>query len=214
MADKRIIELEERSTLVNNDFIATDNTNGTAKVNGAILGQKKDSASLALYGSTNTSGSTITSGTFFYLNGNLVKALANIAANASFTLNTNYKVVSIGEELSSLNNDLNTIEDLTITHKSGWERYSESARRYGKVVEVYLFWSAINIITADANRSVLIGNIGTNFNMIKQLVAYDGATGLVSDKYRFYIQTNGDIYFKSTITGTNLSIMGVGTFIQ
>ena len=107
MADKRIIELDERSTLVNNDYIATDNTNGTAKVNGALLQQKKDSASLVLYGSTNTSGSTISSGTYFYLNGSLVKALANIAANASFTLNTNYKVVEIGEELSQLNNELN-----------------------------------------------------------------------------------------------------------
>ena len=44
MSDKRIIELDERSTLVNNDYIATDNTNGTAKVNGAILQQKADTS--------------------------------------------------------------------------------------------------------------------------------------------------------------------------
>ena len=106
MSDKRIIELDERSTLVNNDYIATDNTNGTAKVNGAILQQKADTAGLVLYGSTNTSGSTITAGTYFYLGGELVKAKTNIAANATFTLNTNYEKVSLGEELTSLNQAL------------------------------------------------------------------------------------------------------------
>lgn len=55
-----------------------------------------DLASLNLTGTTNTSGSTITLGTFFYLNGTLVRAQTDIASGATFTLNTNYTIVTDG----------------------------------------------------------------------------------------------------------------------
>jgi len=47
-------------------------------------------------GSTNNTGSTISMDTYFYLNGTLVKAITAIASGATFTLNTNYEVVSEG----------------------------------------------------------------------------------------------------------------------
>lgn len=57
---------------------------------------KTDLASIKITGSTNTTGSTIKSGTFFYLNGTLVMAILDVASGATFTLNTNYEVISAG----------------------------------------------------------------------------------------------------------------------
>ena len=37
---------------------------------------------------------TISEGTYFYLNGSLVRAIADISSGSTFTLNTNYKVVN------------------------------------------------------------------------------------------------------------------------
>ena len=57
---------------------------------------KTDLASIQITGSTNDTGSTITSGTYFYLNGTLVRAKTDIANGATLTLNTNYEVVTAG----------------------------------------------------------------------------------------------------------------------
>ena len=78
----------------------------------------EDLTSLYLTGSTNSTGSTINAGTFFYLNGSYCKAKTNIANGATFTLNTNFEVVSVGGEISSINDNLSkntfgTIVDLT-----------------------------------------------------------------------------------------------------
>ena len=119
MADKRIIELEERLTLSEGDYFATDNTNGTCKVNAKILldrlsdnedaiatkAAKVDLTNISITGSTNNTGSTITSGSFFYKNGTLVRAKTDIANNATLTLNTNYEIVTAGG-LNALNNAL------------------------------------------------------------------------------------------------------------
>lgn len=57
---------------------------------------KSDLTSINATGTTNTTGAAISSGTFFYLDGTLVRAKANIAIDATFTENTNYKVVTAG----------------------------------------------------------------------------------------------------------------------
>lgn len=122
MADKRIIELEERLTLSDGDYFATDNTNGTCKVNAKILldrfsddedaiatkAAKVDLTNISITGSTNNTGSTIASGTYFYKDGTLVKAIAAIANGATLTLNTNYEIVTAGG-LNDLNNALSNI---------------------------------------------------------------------------------------------------------
>lgn len=125
MADKRIIELEERLTLSDGDYLATDNTNGTCKVNAKILldrlsdnedaiatkAAKVDLTNISITGSTNNTGSTIASGTYFYKDGTLVKAIAAIANGATLTLNTNYEIVTAGG-LNDLNDAL-TWQDVT-----------------------------------------------------------------------------------------------------
>lgn len=68
--------------------------------------EREDVATIITTGSTNTTGSQINSGTYFYLNGTLCKAIANIATNATYTLNTNFSVVSMGEELRLINQNL------------------------------------------------------------------------------------------------------------
>lgn len=52
--------------------------------------------SIKATGSTNNTGATILNGTYFYLNGVLVRAETDIASGATFTLNTNYEVVTAG----------------------------------------------------------------------------------------------------------------------
>lgn len=69
------------------------------------LAMQEDLTSIKATGTTNATGSTITSGTFFYLNGTLCKAKSDIASGATFTLNTNYEVVTAGG-LNSLNSAL------------------------------------------------------------------------------------------------------------
>ena len=73
-----------------NTAIGTLNTTVAGKAN------KSDLTNLDLTGTTNNTGSTIGAGTYFYLNGTLVRAKTAIANGATFTLNTNYEVVSAG----------------------------------------------------------------------------------------------------------------------
>ena len=68
---------------------------------------KSDLTSISTTGSTNNSGSTITSGTFFYKSGSLARALTDIASGATLTLNTNYELVTAGG-LNELNSALNS----------------------------------------------------------------------------------------------------------
>ena len=72
----------------------------------ANAAKKADLTSIIATGATNATGATITSGTFFYLNGTLVQALADIASGATFTENTNFEVPSAGS-LNALKSALN-----------------------------------------------------------------------------------------------------------
>lgn len=61
---------------------------------GGNLASKSDLTDIFQTGSTATQA--ISAGTYFYLDGTLVRAIADIANGATFTLNTNYKVVTAG----------------------------------------------------------------------------------------------------------------------
>lgn len=63
---------------------------------GSSKADKADLASIQASGSTNATGSTIPTGTYFYLNGVLVQAKTDIASGAAFTENTNYAAVTAG----------------------------------------------------------------------------------------------------------------------
>ena len=86
--------------------VGTSAISGLADVAPKLVGiESSDLTSIKAVGSTNATGSTITKGTYFYLNGKLCLAKSDIANGATFTLNTNYEVVTAGG-LNSLNSAL------------------------------------------------------------------------------------------------------------
>lgn len=91
--------------------------------------RKSDLTNLDLTGTTNTTGSTIASGTYFYLNGTLVRAKTAIASGATFTENTNYEVVTIGDALKEENFNLIKINSADTIN-------AERCVRIGKVVYI------------------------------------------------------------------------------
>ena len=74
--------------------------------------EKSDLTSINIKGTTNSTGSSIASGTYFYLNNVLVKAKADIANGATFTKNTNYEEVTAGG-LNALNSELGVLSPIT-----------------------------------------------------------------------------------------------------
>lgn len=91
--------------------VGTSAISGLADVAPKLVGiESSDLTSIKAVGSTNATGSTITKGTYFYLNGKLCLAKSDIANGATFTLNTNYEEVTAGG-LNSLNSALANIVD-------------------------------------------------------------------------------------------------------
>lgn len=71
---------------------------------------KNDLASINITsGTTNNTGFTIPSGTYFYYNGAYVKAKADIANGATLTFNTNFESANVGDDLTAVNSALNNI---------------------------------------------------------------------------------------------------------
>lgn len=102
--------------------------------------ERGDISSISCTGSTNDTGSTITAGTYFYLNNVLCKALADIADDAAFTLNTNYKVVTTGEELTALNSKTGKYYQYTETNVT----YRQALSALYSLVD----WSKVNVATS------------------------------------------------------------------
>ena len=75
-----------------------------------------------------TSSQAISAGTYFYLNGTLVRAKVDIANGATFTLNTNYEVVTAGA-LNELNDRFNYS---TTEHVVG--KWIDGSTLYGKTI--------------------------------------------------------------------------------
>ena len=77
----------------------------------ALKADKSDLASISITGSTNNTGSTISSGKFFYKDGVLVEAKTDIANGATLTSGTNYDVPSAGalNELKSAIGNLGNV---------------------------------------------------------------------------------------------------------
>lgn len=123
------------------DVAYTDVTNKPS-INSVTLSGNKTAADLGLVnntdltdiiatGPTNATGNTITSGLYFYLDGVLCQAKVDIANGATFTLNTNYEVVTAGG-LNSLNSALGNLKVInagTISFSNGMGTYSYSGAK-------------------------------------------------------------------------------------
>lgn len=71
--------------------------------NGVFIGEFPDPDPTPEHGIVNRATKPIAKGEYFYLDGQLCKAKTSIAKGAILTLNTNYQVTNVEEELTKLN---------------------------------------------------------------------------------------------------------------
>ena len=83
--------------------------------------EQKDLTDIFVTGTKNNTGSTISAGTYFYVNGQLALCKQAISANADLTLNTNYELVTAGALNKLMSNvnaslyDATTVQNVSIT---------------------------------------------------------------------------------------------------
>ena len=129
---------------------------------------KADLTSIIATGTTNTTGATITAGTYFYLNGTLVQAKANIASGATFTSGTNYEAVTAGgfndlkNSIASINITVNNIGSHTDDDTASVNVDSNTAfqaRRYGSLVVL----SFDGVTFATSGNNLIYANIPAKY---------------------------------------------------
>lgn len=150
---------------------------------------KSDITSIVATGTTNNTGNTITNGQLFYLNGTLCKALSNIASGSAFTLNTNYEVKNLNDELA----------DRPLKYKYVQPRYN-SATTAGNT---YVISNALNIMglqPTDTVCGLLLASISGNSGE-------DGGQA-------FYINFNDTIEFTPKSGNTSYSILNMVVFYK
>ena len=118
---------------------------------GGNLASKSDLTNV--FESGTTASQAISAGTYFYLNGTLVRAKTAIASGATFTENTNYEVVTAGA-LNAVNaNNFQTAVSL-VSYTSSSNLYTfptdgyvhiQSSAHSGNSVNMYLFGASGNI---------------------------------------------------------------------
>lgn len=204
MSDKRIFELPEANTLNPGDKIAIDKSGNTeAKCIDAsiILDQftdltnnkanKSDLTSISITGSKNNTGSTITSGSFFYKDGTLVRAKTDIANNATLTLNTNYEIVTAGG-LNALNNALSD---------TGWQTVSGypnmKYRKWGKTVTI----TGENLSLAITNSWTKIGEFASDYRPTHTI--YGIATSEIGSHMVVAKMTSSGALYAAVLSGAN-----------
>ena len=133
--------------------------------------ERNDLATLNLTGSTNTTGAQINAGTFFYLNSSFCKALTNIANGDTFTLNTNFEVVSVGGEISSINDNLSKLE----------------ANQYDEAVDISSYTSSSNYYTAPSDGYAYLKNESGQAGTITLIDSTGTALGLIGGNVGFYL---------------------------
>jgi len=161
-----------------------------------------DMTSIYVTGSTNTTGVTIASGTFFYLNGQFCKAIADIAANATFTLNTNYSVDTVGAEIAScskrqytlLKNATNTDGTVVYTLNDNISNYKELA--------LYLRYSNQILGGTIIPTSLL----GTNEEMFADIPA---SNDLEYARVKKLSDTTVNLWTKGTLSGSSAWLYGI-----
>ena len=154
---------------------------GSSLVTPSSKADKTDLSNIIQTGTTSTQA--ISAGTYFYLNDVLVKAKVAIANGATFTLNTNYEVVTAG--------GLNELKD------SGWKTLNTYVRyrKIGKQVTVETSftsavissgtWATFGVLPADYKPSQHVYNCLYNeptngyFQMVRLL--QDGTVQVIGN---------------------------------
>ena len=158
------------------------------------VARKADLTNLDLTGTTNTTGSTISSGTYFYLNGTLVRAKTAIASGATFTLNTNYEVVTVGDALDDLKTfDVSssvTIDSTNVSEGAILAKYCKATNLLTLVTTTRI--KSTNSVTSYGE--VTIANIALPYRPTYAVrIPIYSATGGNDSISMLYVETNGDI---------------------
>ena len=118
------------------DSTPTENSTNLVTSGGVKSAITHDLANIVATGTTNTTGAVIASGTYFYLNGTLARAKADIAVNATFTSGTNYEAVTAGG-LNSLKSAMVKLGSITGT--TGSNADLQFGNDFSKVVIIAAF---------------------------------------------------------------------------
>ena len=190
-------------TLLSNDVAL--NTNKAEKT---AVANKADITSINITsGTTNNTGSTIASGTFFYYKGSLVKAKTDIANGATLTLNTNYEAVTAGG-LNALNSALanigksnswlpkfyynNQTTPLSYTRENAW---------YAKIGNLVYLTARISISNVGSGFSLRISNTNDNLPYTPSGAA---SGSLVINGKSFGLSTNNTWTYLVASKGNNI----------
>ena len=130
----------------------------------ANAAKKADLTSIIATGATNATGATITSGTYFYLNGTLVIAKADIASGATFTENTNYEAVTAGG-LNSLKSAIIIDDNVSVTFDSTGRGTFTTPTGYIPVMAVFdqNWFCSVHFNQDDNNTPFITGHLQTDW---------------------------------------------------
>lgn len=155
----------------------------------ATAAEKTDITSIIATGATNTTGAQIPNGAYFYLNGVFCRAIADIATNATFTKDTNYKEVTISNSFPSYTEaKVTEVESLT----------SGTATSYTATEDGWYFVRAINSGTSGSCAAYMLESNGTTY--------IQAQTTIVSDYVRATtapvpLKAGATIYGRAIFTG-------------
>ena len=158
------------------------------------LAEVTDLTNVIATGSTNATGATIPKGLYFYLNDELCQAKADIANGATFTLNTNYEVVTAGG-LNSLNSALAEISDTeyAVTFNSSYfSSIQTKVVKIGKALHINAVLLCSTVPPADPS---VIGAIVKGANLAplsKNYAAIATAMRSTNDVY-MYLKADGNL---------------------
>lgn len=118
--------------------------------------ERADLSAIHATGSTNTTGTPINAGSFFYLNGQFCKALQYIDNGATFTKNTNYELTNIGKELSEQTITAITGSSTSYTiHQNAQYSQSYYMKRGGFVYVNIL----VNVVASESSWTAITNNL-------------------------------------------------------
>lgn len=218
-----IAELDNDGLVPSSQLPDVDYTDVTNKpsINSVTLSGNKTATDLGLVnntdltdiiatGPTNATGNTITSGLYFYLDGVLCKAKSDIASGATFTLNTNYEVVTAGG-LNSLNSAL-TPQSFAFSASSGVNINAGGSAFY-KVGRQIHFNIVATLTSAWTTKYMVVGVLPVGSRPIIDGWLGVGANNAIDKPCDCIIGANGEVKLYRDDTASTTSIRAGGTFI-
>ena len=202
--------MTDRSNLQFDDLSVTDDSvNDKTIVSASGKADKSDLTSIFENGST--ASQAISNGTYFYLNGTLVRAISAIASGATFTSGTNYETVTAGAL-----NELTQLTPIGLTVRSNYSSkitiVSNSSYKYGRVVVINMRFTVSDSISGGGSAVLFL-------NDIPPLTSAGVSSGIGSlycqiSNIRFALLGNGAISLPSGYTLTARDYYISGSYIS